>query len=201
MTFKSDIRKQMKTLRCTLERESSETAGTQVLSFLRSYFFSFDSWLLYAPIQNEVSTKPLFNRLIKSLKKVYFPKVEGQSMGFYRIKAWDELSPASYCLEPSGETECWYPNGSNLIVIPGLAFTRKGHRVGYGRGFYDEFLKEHPNLLKVGFAYNFQIIPEVLDLREEDAVLDQILTPAGIWGSSNIRLRLAPDTTVDSCRS
>ena len=48
-----------------------------------------------------------------------------------------------------------------LMIMPGVAFDRANHRVGYGGGFYDRYLEKHPQLERVAIAFSFQMLPEV----------------------------------------
>lgn len=48
-----------------------------------------------------------------------------------------------------------------MMVMPGVAFDRENHRVGYGGGFYDRFLEKHPCIRRVAVAFEFQMLPEV----------------------------------------
>jgi 5-formyltetrahydrofolate cyclo-ligase len=53
----------------------------------------------------------------------------------------------------------------DLILTPGIAFDIHGNRVGYGRGYYDKFISKMKNSIKIGIAYDFQIIKQI---KEED---------------------------------
>lgn len=55
-----------------------------------------------------------------------------------------------------------YLGNYDMIITPGLAFDLKGHRIGYGAGYYDTFLAGHPHAFKVGVAYPFQILDDVI---------------------------------------
>jgi 5-formyltetrahydrofolate cyclo-ligase len=64
-----------------------------------------------------------------------------------------------------------------MIIIPLLAFDEKGYRVGYGKGFYDRYLKEcREDCLKIGLSY-FEAVPSVDDAAEFDVPLDFCITP------------------------
>ena len=61
-----------------------------------------------------------------------------------------------------------------LVLMPGLAFDREGHRIGYGGGFYDKFLAEEPNHPTVALCYQFQML-EKLETEEFDVPVDRVL--------------------------
>ena len=48
-----------------------------------------------------------------------------------------------------------------MMVMPGVAFDKENHRVGYGGGFYDRFLEKHPQVRRVAVAFEFQMLPAV----------------------------------------
>ena len=61
-----------------------------------------------------------------------------------------------------------------LVLMPGLAFDREGHRIGYGGGFYDRFLAEEPEHPTVALCYSFQLFPH-LDVEAFDVPVDLVL--------------------------
>ena len=64
-----------------------------------------------------------------------------------------------------------------LVLVPGVCFDQTGHRVGYGKGFYDRFLKTcRPGCLKVGLSY-FEPVDPIDDVHDGDVRLDFIVTP------------------------
>lgn len=70
-------------------------------------------------------------------------------------------------------------NKIDVVFIPLLAFDKKGNRVGYGKGFYDTFLK-NTNCIKIGLTF-FEAIETIEDLRENDIPLDFCVTPNKIY--------------------
>ena len=79
-------------------------------------------------------------------------------------------------LEPL-DTDSVDPTQLDLVMIPLLAFDEKGYRVGYGKGYYDRFLKNcREDCLKVGFSY-FEAVPGIEDAAEFDVPLDLCITP------------------------
>lgn len=71
-----------------------------------------------------------------------------------------------------------YTGEYDLIIVAGLAFDKRGYRVGYGGGYYDTFLAGQPKALKVGVCFPFQMIAEV-PVESHDIKLDEILTING----------------------
>ena len=76
------------------------------------------------------------------------------------LKANEEVEPGYYGIpEPvSGEIVQWE---DALMIMPGVAFDRQNHRVGYGGGFYDRYLEKHPRVKRVAAAFEFQLLPQV----------------------------------------
>ena len=66
----------------------------------------------------------------------------------------------------------------DLVIVPLLAFDKKGYRVGYGKGFYDRFL-QNSKTLKIGLSF-FAPTEEIIDVHLNDVRLDKCITPAGI---------------------
>lgn len=80
--------------------------------------------------------------------------------------------------EPVGATlSIVQPTDIDLVLVPLLAFDRQGHRVGYGKGYYDRFLADcRPDCLKVGLSL-FEPVDIIADVTETDVALDHYLTP------------------------
>ncbi len=104
---------------------------------------------------------------------------ENNTMNFYRWKKRDVLVLNKYgMLEPLKSKK----NVPNIILVPLLAFDKRKHRLGYGKGFYDKFLskylKNHKKILTIGIAFSFQKHHN-LPIKSKDIKLDYILTEKG----------------------
>ena len=76
--------------------------------------------------------------------------------------------------EPTGEE--WTDLAAvELIAVPGVAFDREGNRMGRGRGFYDRLLKSTPNAVKIGLAYNFQML-DAIPTEPHDVKMNLVIT-------------------------
>ena len=123
-------------------------------------FKKADRILAYADYNREVMTGYLREEAWKRGKEVAVPKVSGKDMVFYRLTDFSQLEPGYYGIpEPVGKETVDWEEG--LMIMPGVAFDRKNHRVGYGGGFYDRFLEKHSGLSLLAVAFDFQILSQV----------------------------------------
>ena len=99
---------------------------------------------------------------------------EKANMVFYRISALRDLSPGAYGILEPKEAEAYQDEANALCLVPGLAFSADGARLGYGKGYYDTFFAQHP-VLKLGLCYDFQLVPQV-PTQPHDVRMDGILT-------------------------
>ena len=162
METKSDIRKQIykKRKACTEEQiRQWRLRITEKVTAL-SQFRSAERLMVYADYNHEVVTRYIIEEAWKKDKEVAVPKVSGKDMDFILLKDFSQLKPGYYGIpEPEeGETANW---DEALMIMPGVAFDRKNHRVGYGGGFYDRFLEKRPLIRTVAVAFDFQILDQV----------------------------------------
>lgn len=72
----------------------------------------------------------------------------------------------------------------DIVLVPGVAFDRKGNRMGYGKGYYDRFLKGM-SALRVGVCHSFQLV-DAIPTEKHDVKMDMIITEREVWSSVNI---------------
>lgn len=132
----------------------------------------------YVDFRNEVRTKPIIRRALSDGKKVAVPKIDKEGMEFYYIDGFDQLKPGIHgILEPE---DCPLAADMDaLLIMPGVAFDKKNHRIGYGKGYYDRYLKRSNQHFKVALAYQFQVFQSV-PYEEFDVQPDLVLTERGI---------------------
>lgn len=159
---KKDIRKQIFAARkaCTDEQVRKDSLEiTKRLTALHE-FQEAEKILVYADYNHEVMTGFLIEEAWRAGKEVAVPKVVGKEMVFYKLENFSQLEPGYFGIpEPSKEEIVQWENA--LMIMPGVAFDRQKHRVGYGGGFYDRFLEKHPDLTRIAVAFSFQMLPEV----------------------------------------
>ena len=117
---------------------------------------------LYAAIRGEVHLGGLDAALRGMNVRVCYPRVEGPGLTFHET-AYSELVPAGRfnIPEPPATAALVMPEQLEALVIPGLAFDKNGHRLGWGAGFYDALLRRAPRARRIGVCYEFQLVDEV----------------------------------------
>jgi 5-formyltetrahydrofolate cyclo-ligase len=135
----------------------------------------------YLPVRNEIDPRPVMLSLFGLGYRICVPIIEGRGRPL-RFRAWTpgvELVAGPYEVPMPASGEWLEPQA---LLVPMLAFDRRGHRLGYGGGFYDrtiEGLRARGEVHCFGFAYAAQEIPEVPD-GGNDMRLDAIITEAGV---------------------
>lgn len=191
--LKDRLRREYLKKRKSLSEEEVEDLSKRVReTFLNSFLFKdFSSFMLYYPIKNEVNLLPLLKVLLNSKKRVYMPKVLGDEIFPVRVIR-EEFVRGRFGI-PEAEGELADKGEVELAFVPGIVFDRLGYRIGFGKGFYDRFLKDFKGL-KVGVLYPFQLV-EKLPCSPWDEPVDLLLLPNKILkgGGRNERGNDNPD--------
>jgi 5-formyltetrahydrofolate cyclo-ligase len=133
---------------------------------------------------NEVDTSNIYYKLWKSHPwvRTFAPRMDRENVRLANV----EFSPATELVEDKwGIRE---PVGKDtdaelmdVVVVPLVCFDRTGHRVGYGKGYYDEFLRRcRPDCVKAGVSF-FPPVEGIDDLHEMDVPLDVCITPGEVY--------------------
>lgn len=145
--------------------------------------------LFYLPIHGEVDLKGLFEKL-KLNKNFVLPRINSKqaSLTLYQIKNIKDLEIGSYKMrEPKRKLPKIKPAQIELALIPGIAFSKDGHRIGYGKGFYDRLLKK-TRCPKIGVAYDFQIVNNIRG-ELHDTPMDCIITEKRIIKCQQVKTK------------
>ena len=136
--------------------------------------------LTYVSTELEVDTKKLIEYSIKAGKKVAVPlsNAKNLDLNFYFIDSLDQLRVGSFSiLEPDSKMSefCDVSRLQNfLCVVPGMVFDLNGYRIGYGKGYYDRFLKKF-GCKTLGLCYEFDLLKSI-PKGQNDVPVDLVLT-------------------------
>ena len=138
--------------------------------------------LAYASIRSEVSTMPLLTDLVAAGHQVALPRVEDD--GTLTARILDALAPGFRGIpEPSTPAIAW--SSIEVALVPGLAFDRHGHRLGYGGGYFDRTLMAFGGTL-IGIAFACQVVEDV-PAGPDDVDVDLIVTEDGTIEMARLR--------------
>ncbi len=150
--------------------------------------------LFYLDVRSEVRTRHSLEDALQSGKRIVVPYCVDGELELFHLEHMDELSVGMYkILEPRPELRAIaaknIPVGEiDLIMVPGVAFDRRGGRTGHGKGYYDKLL-EHARATTplVALAFDCQIFEEI-PMQDHDVFMDKVITETAVYdglGRSN----------------
>ena len=138
--------------------------------------------MVYVSKPMEVHTRALIGQLLAQGKAVVVPIIEKETktLRLSYIEDPAVLSRSTFDVaEPVGHELPAQASDVKAVIIPMLAFDKRGNRLGYGAGYYDRFLTTHPHMTRIGIAFACQELPEI-PIDPTDAGMDLIVTDTGI---------------------
>lgn len=208
---KHRLREEIKRLRDALPKDWRRTASLAIAERLAAedWYAGAAQLLVYSAIKSEVDLSVFCARARADGKRLFFPKVQGTGMDFFQVDAEEQMCRGAFgVMEPRTGREkcadqascgdrkyagCWDkpgPAGAGYvqkipILVPGVAFSRAGARIGYGKGYYDRYLALHGELLPIGICFETQlaeeIVPEPCDRAMARIVTEREAFSCGDW--------------------
>ena len=134
--------------------------------------------------ENEVDTRELIHISLEQGKQVVVPVVERgvETMGHAVLVGMDELVNGPMGLvQPNPRMATWLDDAGaiDMVVVPGVAFDRRGHRIGFGGGFYDRFLAT-VSCAKVGLCYDALVLGAIPD-EVHDVAMDIVVAESAVY--------------------
>jgi len=170
---KSDLRQELKQKKQQISKAAHHELSQMIVKQIEtlSIFKNTQHIGIYYPIYQEVDVLALIKHLEK---KFYLPRINSQNMlEFHRCKHLNHLIPNPWGIpEPSPNNPVCIPE---LLIIPMLGFDLSGNRLGYGKGYYDQYLQNKQKTFCLGVAFDFQEIHRIPDERH-DIKMDLIVT-------------------------
>lgn len=171
---KYQIRLKIKTMRNMLDAAERISAAREVFDRLEqtAAFMLAEKVLMYHALPDELETRHFLAKW-KDRKRFFLPRVNGVNL---EILPYDEsrLELGAFHIEEPTGNDTVDPSELELIVVPAVAFDRKGNRLGRGKGFYDRLLQT-TKAAKIGVGYDFQLVDE-LPTESHDVPMDMVIT-------------------------
>ena len=176
--MKSELRKQVLHEMKAISRTQKVTMDLALTERLLQHPFYQEAKVIatYLSFSHEFQTQGLIEKALRDGKKVLIPKTYPKGRMEFVVYRPQQLVKTSFgLLEPQGDLEVVDASQIDLIHVPGLAFTTKGYRIGYGGGYYDRYLKHFPGHT-LSTVYPCQIrdfSPENHDIPVEEVLIDE----------------------------
>lgn len=182
--IKKELRKKILRERKSLTQEAwqeySECIADSVVS--HAWFLAAETIYCYVDYNKEAGTQKIIEEALKQKKRVCVPKVHGERMKFYPITSREDLAPGAYgILEPKDglKPDDTVDTKTGLMIMPGVVFDLNRNRIGYGGGYYDRYLDEHPGLPTIAVAFSLQVTEHVPS-ETTDKKPDILITETGM---------------------
>ena len=176
--MKAELRKKILQEMKALPRQQKQFIDQALTERLLQHPFYQEAEVIatYLSFPHEFQTQELIEQALKDGKKVLIPKTYPKGRMDFVVYDPQQLVKTSFgLLEPQGDLEVVDASQIDLIHGPGLAFTTKGYRIGYGGGYYDRYL-EHFTGHTLSTVYHYQVqnfIPENHDISVQEVLIDE----------------------------
>ena len=183
---KEYLRSKLRKKRANISPELRTQKSKKITNFLYGIdeFKQSDNIFCYISYISEVETLPLINHALKKGLDLFVPKIiNNTEMIAVKLNSLVNLkSDNIVILTPkTGEISL---DTFDIAIVPGIAFTKKGERLGYGRGYYDRWFSKNMVKVRVGVAFEEQIVTE-LPLEKTDINMDIVITEKEIINQNN----------------
>ena len=174
---KTETRNMLKTVRAKLPEATrmghSNSITEQVLKL--DEIKNARTIFIYISYATEVHTHELIKALLDAGKTLAVPKiVDSDFMQAESFSSWEDLVPGELgILTPGNSKPCHGP--FDVALTPGLGFTLSGHRMGFGRGYYDKWFAQNKVRHKIALAYEAQLVEDI-PVEETDVPMEKIVT-------------------------
>lgn len=141
------------------------------------HFKNASQILVFASKNHEFDTRFIIERCRLLYKRVYYPRcLEDGSMEFLKADSVGDLEYGAFgLLEPKLTQKKYSFKENDIIIVPALSVDKNGNRIGYGKGYYDKFLKDFKGV-SICPCYN-ELLSDTLPTHENDIKIDILVTP------------------------
>lgn len=172
---KESYRSELKKIRAALSQERREQASYSLFIELLTPLAYFHRVLSFASFGQEIDTS-LLNLFLARTDRLLLPKIVERSLKIFQVTNPEkQLLPNSFGLYEPNPALCSEVDHDciEVVLVPALAFDQCNHRLGYGGGYYDRFLKEIPHAHTIGVGFKEQLIP-ALPIESTDISLEKV---------------------------
>ena len=169
LQVKRELRTRMKAVRRALPKVARAARAEAIVERVAALeaFGAAEVVAVFVAVRGEVDLAGLVARARSAQKRIALPRVDPDrgEVTLCEVHGEDPLVTGAFGIpEPSPEAHPLPGEAIDLILVPALAVDPRGHRIGYGGGFYDRLLPTLPRAIRCAVAYDFQLLAEVPDV-------------------------------------
>jgi len=171
---KKELRQYIRTAKKAHSAEELQQQSEIILQKLAQHprFQKAQKVMLYASLPDEVQTLNFIEQW-RNRKTIILPTVVGDDIIPVELAENVTFAEGDFHIpEPQNHP---YMGDFDLIVVPGMAFDSVGHRLGRGKGYYDRFLSQHPQVYTIGICFDFQLLSEV-PAEPHDCLINEVIS-------------------------
>lgn len=182
MQIKSQLRKELKAKRSNIDKKTEKDEFIRENLICSDIYLGAETVLFYCAIDGEIDIDECIADALMLGKKAALPVCinDRGDMKFYYINSFDDLKTGFFGVREPDVSKCRevtdYSN--SVCIVPAISYDKKGYRLGYGKGYYDRFLKSNV-LISVGLCYN-ELIEDELPIEQYDIPVNYIITQNSI---------------------
>ena len=180
---KAELRREMRTRLATLGPDRARKSHAIVAAIVKHpRIASHPRVALFSPLPDEPDVEELWQG---KPGPFCYPRIAPGGLEFVDVEKIEDLAVSAkwhpHIREHTlAEAPIVEPAEIGIILVPGLAFTRQGHRLGRGGGYYDRYLAQLPSTtFKLGVCFSIQIVP-ALPIEPHDQPMDAVVTENGV---------------------
>ncbi len=181
--LKKNIRMKILKERDALSKEERVEKSEQMLKVLLSSdcYKNSKSIMAFINFRSEPEMLKLIKKMLSDKKKVSVPVTYESERKILPslIDSLENLEEGAYGILSPKEKNFIDPRTIDLVITPGVAFDKRGYRIGYGGGYYDRFFEKYPNSIRIGYAFSLQLVDEALPIEKTDLPLNALITELG----------------------
>ena len=186
VVHKQSVRSKYLSCRDSMSQSERLTKSMLIWELLKKEkeFQEAEILLVYMDYRSEEMTTGLVEELFRAenRKRIFAPVVEGMDIAFYEIESLSDLHKGYQSIrEPESDpeklfTEKLMKENKCFLLLPGSVYDRQLGRMGYGKGFYDRFLRKFEGIPNAGLAFSCQIAPVPVPSDSRDVKVERVIT-------------------------
>ena len=183
--LKKELRLNFTSQRRQFSTEEVSASSRSIEQLVRQLpIWDYHSFHIFLSIKKnkEIDTVPIINYMRGLNKQILVPRINSEQL-LDAILLLDDtrLEENRWGIPEPSEGTSIDPKSIDVVFVPLLVFDQKGHRVGYGKGYYDKFLQScKTDVVKIGLSY-FEAVDEISDINPNDIAMDYCVTPKKIY--------------------